>query len=44
MLANCGGSVTAEVDKYYFQTTTYVRKLSQANDQFVSAFWFKKIN
>ena len=32
MPANCGRSITAEVDKYYFQTIICVEKLSLASD------------
>ena len=42
LLANCGGLIAAEVNKYYFQTIIYFRKLSLANDQFVSEFLILK--
>ena len=32
LYANCGRLITGEVDKYYFQTTIHVEKLSLAND------------
>ena len=47
LLAKCRGSIAAEVNKYYFETIIYFRKLSLVNDQFVSEFlilkdWFYK--